>query len=817
MKFLFRLSLFIIILLLGIAAIAGYHTFYKQLPDHTAVIEAVGLQQAVDIHWDPYGVPYLYAESEPDLYFSIGYVHAQDRLWQLTLAQLMAEGRFSEFLGEPFIEIDKHQRTLGIWKTAEAIIQESSPQIISKLKSYADGINAFVSQNRDKLPIEMTLLDLSPLEWTPTHSVAISRLMAWDQNIQWKSEIALALLAAEIGESRVDQLLPGQYSRGISSINPAAKKSIASVKNNFLETDKAIKKVMQNSGSAIGSNAWAVNGSRTVNGKPLLAGDPHMGLSIPGNWYELHASTPDFSITGATIPGAPFVILGQNEHLAWSITNMMADDTDFYLIQNNPTNADQYVADTSNGIAVYEDYTWQQEIIRVKDSDDVFFRIPHTRHGPIINNVHPDGENIGVNPVAMRWNGHDVSHEMQSMYEMNRAESLEDFTQALSLFGSPVMNFIYADSDNNIARIGAGRLPVRFEDAITFREGWDPDQDWNEWIPFERLPREINPESGYVANANNRVVTDTSPYYIGRFWASDSRISRIEFLIEENDSMNINTMQIMQSDIFSEHAAELTEVLLPLLRNSQQDNEFETVLTYLENWDFRYRVNSTAATIFDLFFLKLSDRILSQDIPEELMEGIYRLEYIPVRMMKEILTDGSSYFNIANEETEQFRLNTVRAAMTETIEQLTNQLGSEAFSWRWESVHTLTLRPPLLGEISDNPESPETLGLIVRNLLSKGPYPVSGHGMTINKGEYSWNNPFAVTLGPSIRRIIDFSETYRSLSVLPTGQSGNPLSANYGDQTDMWLDGRYRYIYSDSTFFLETNVESMRLIPLSVQ
>ena len=327
-----RVSLFIIILLLGIAAIAGYHTFYKQLPDHTAVIEAVGLQQAVDIHWDPYGVPYLYAESEPDLYFSIGYVHAQDRLWQLTLAQLMAEGRFSEFLGEPFIEIDKHQRTLGIWKTAEAIIQESSPQIISKLKSYADGINAFVSQNRDKLPIEMTLLDLSPLEWTPTHSVAISRLMAWDQNIQWKSEIALALLAAEIGESRVDQLLPGQYSRGISSINPAAKKSIASVKNNFLETDKAIKKVMQNSGSAIGSNAWAVNGSRTVNGKPLLAGDPHMGLSIPGNWYELHASTPDFSITGATIPGAPFVILGQNEHLAWSITNMMADDTDFYRL-----------------------------------------------------------------------------------------------------------------------------------------------------------------------------------------------------------------------------------------------------------------------------------------------------------------------------------------------------------------------------------------------------------------------------------------------------------------------------------------------------
>ena len=817
MKILFRVSLFIIILLLGIAIIAGYHTFYKQIPDHTAVIEAKELQDPVDVHWDPYGVPYIYAENEADLYFTVGYLHAQDRLWQLTLAQLMSEGRFSEFLGEPFIEIDKHQRTLGIWRTAEAIIQDTTPDMLSRLESYSDGINTYVSQNMDKLPIEMTLLGLPPIEWTPTHSVAVSRLMAWDQNIQWKSEIALALLAAEIGGIRVNQLLPGQYSDSFSSVQTTDIQTIKSVNRLFLEADNSVKKVLENQGAAVGSNAWAVNGSRTTDGQPILAGDPHMGLSMPGNWYELHAATPDFSITGATIPGAPFVVLGQNEHLAWSITNMMADDTDFYVIQNNPENVNQFVADTSNGIAVFDEYEWQQEIIRVKDADDVLFRIPHTRHGPVINDVHPDGDMIGISPVAMTWGGHNISHELQAMYEMNRAETLEDFTDALSGFGSPVMNFIYADNDNNIARIGAGRLPIRFEDAITFREGWDPDQDWNEWIPFERLPREINPESGYVANANNSVVTDSSPYYIGRFWASDSRISRIRYLIEENETLDLNTMQIMQSDIYSEHANQLLEVLLPLLRNSQQGNEFETVLTYLENWDFQYRTNSTAATIFDLFFLNLSDLVLSRDIPDELQEGIYRLEYIPVRMMTEILTDGGSFFNIANEETEEYRLSTVRTAMTETIDQLTEQLGNEPFSWRWESIHTLNLRPPLLGEISDNPDSPETLGLIVRNLLSKGPYPVPGHGMTINKGEYSWNDPFSVTLGPSIRRIIDFSEPYRSLSVLPTGQSGNPLSANYGDQTDLWLDGRYRYIYSDSTFFLETNVETMRFQPVSGQ
>jgi len=817
MKILFRLSLFILILLIGAAGIAGFYTFYGQIPDHSATLQVNGVQAPVDVHWDPYGVPYIYANSEDDLYFTIGYLHAQDRLWQLTLAQLMAEGRFSEFLGDAFVEIDKHQRTLGIWKTAETIIEETTPSILTKLESYSNGINAYVEQNRESLPIEMTLLGVSPVEWTPTHSIAVGRLMAWNQNIQWKSEIAFALLGSEIGNSRVDQLLPSEFRAGFSQSYTTDTQSIASVDQYFLETNNKLETIMQSKGVAIGSNAWAVNGSRTVSGQPILAGDPHMGLSMPGNWYELHATTPEFSITGATIPGAPFVLLGQNEHIAWSITNMMADDTDFYLIQNNPQNPEQYVADSSNGQAVYEEYTWQQEIIKVKDSDDVLFRIPHTKHGPIINNVHPDGENIGVRPVAMRWVGHEISHELRSMYELNRAESLEEFIRGLQHFGAPVMNFIYADKEDNIARIGAGRLPARFEDATYFKEGWDPDEDWTEWIPYDRMPREINPESGYVANANNSVVSETYPYYIGRFWASESRISRIRYLIEQNEQSNLNTMQRMQSDIYSEHAAALVEVLLPLLRNSGQGNEFETVLPYLENWDFQYRTNSTAATIFDLFFLNLSNRILERDIPDNLLEGIYRQEDIPVRIVTKILTDGGSYFNIADEETEEFRLRTVRSAMAETIRELTEQLGPEPFAWRWESLHTLTLRPPLLGEISDNPDSPKTLGLIVRNLLSEGPHPVPGHGMTINKSEYSWTNPFAMTLGPSIRRIVDFSEPYRSLSVLPTGQSGNPLSANYGDQTDLWLDGRYRYIYSDSTFFKETNVETMKLEPLSVQ
>lgn len=820
MKFLFRIVLFLLILILGVAGIAFYHTFYKQLPDPGATVQLPGLQESAEIHWDPYGVPYIVAESEHDLYYTIGYVHARDRLWQLTLSQLMAEGRFAEFLGESFIEIDKHQRTLGIWNTATQIHEDTSPEILSILEQYSNGINDYVDQNRKRLPVEMNLLNIEPIEWTPVHSIAVSRLMAWDQNNQWESELALALLSEEAGPGVVNQLLAQEYSSEPTAYQTEpSPETLQTLSGGFARNEQQIDDFLQRRGTAVGSNAWALNSSQTSSGEPLLAGDPHMGLSIPGFWYELHATIPGHSIVGATIPGAPFVLLGQNQNAAWTITNMMADDTDFYLITPNPENPDEYVADSLNGEAEFEEFEFRQEIIQVKGADDILHRVPTTRFGPLINSIHPDSSSLGTQPVALRWGGHDVSHELRSLYELNHSASLEEFTDALRHFGSPVMNFIYADRQDNIARIGAGRIPANRSSRLRFQDGLQPGNNWQEFIPFNEMPRSVNPDAGYVANANNSVVSESYPWYIGRFWAADSRITRIQNLIEDagQEQANAEYMQLMQNDIYSVHAAELTEILLPLLRNAQQNDEFETVLTYLENWDYRYTVNSTAATIFDLFFIHLSDELLRRDIPAHLLEGIYRLEYLPVRMVTFLLTDGSSYFNIADEETEEFRHATIRTAMYRTIDELTQQLGPEPFEWRWESLHTLTLKPPLLADIAEHADAPGTLRLIVENLLSEGPHPVPGHGMTINKAEYSWSRPFEMTLGPSIRRIVDFSNPSRSYTVLPTGQSGNPLSANYGDQTELWLDGRYRYVYSDSTFFREIDTETTKLEPLSIQ
>jgi penicillin G amidase len=813
MKFIFRLSLFFLLLLIGIAALGIYWTFYKPLPSYNETLSLSGLQQQVDVHWDPYGIPNIYAQNEDDLYFSIGYIHAQERLWQMTLSQISAEGRFAEFLGEDLIPYDIHQRTLGIWETAKRIEEEAPDHLLHLLQQYSDGINEYVKQNRNHLPIEFSLLDVKPIEWTPAHSIALSRLMAWDQNVHWWSELTYAYLGEVLDSGQLQQLFPVYEDQFPTTLSEEQSQGTASAAIPFLETEINLRSSLSKNGFPFGSNAWAVNGSRTESGLPILAGDPHMGLSIPGYWYEVYFHTPNHQMAGATIPGSPFIVLGQNQNIAWSITNIMADDTDFFLEQADPENPDRYVADSLSNPVTYLDFEKRQEIIHVKNADDKLLVVRSTQNGPVISGIHPAENLVEERVITLRWMGHEISHELWAIYQMNRAENINEFEHAVREFHSPGMNFIYADRDNNIAIFTGASLPVRDFDPLTFRHGWDPEYQWNGTIPFDELPHLVNPESGYVAHANNKLHTDSYPHYIASFWEPPSRIMRIQQLLEVADTLSAEYMQLMQYDVVSEHARDITEMILPMLRGGDSPEQFNEALSYLENWDYQYEPTSTAASIFDLFFMNLTEHILKDEMGEDAYHTLIRLEHLPVMIVSRMLRDDSSFFNVVNTSQQESRDDIVRLAMAETMGQLHERFGPESFEWRWENLHTLTLEPPLLGEAGKNPEAPAMLRLIVKNLFNKGPYSVRGHGMTLNKGQYSWHRPFEMDLGPSIRRIVDFSTTGRSLSVLPTGQSGNPFSANYGDQTDLWLEGRYRFVYQDSTFFQQTSYQTMRLIP----
>ncbi len=814
MKTITKLLLFFLILIIGFSGLAFYWTFYKPLPDYEASIELDQLDQPVDIHWDEFGVPHIYATNERDLYFALGFVHAQDRLWQMTLSQIAAEGRFAEFFGPELIELDKYQRTLGFWKTAERLEQEVlNTHERSILDAYSDGINAFIDNNLNKLPVEFALTGIEPIRWSPKRSLAITRLMAWELNMSWWTEVTYAYLKARLPQDQFEQLRLRYPDDAPTTLNDDESIKLTASLMPMLKQEIDKRKLLQTEGTHVGSNAWVVDGSKTKTGYPLLAGDPHLGLDMPGKWYEVHLNLNGKNVSGASLAGVPGVVLGQNDVMAWSFTNIMADDTDFFLEIMDPEDRSRYVADSLNdSTAVFLPFTKSREVIKVKDGDDVAHEVRYTVHGPVISDIYPNGELTDGKLIAMSWTGYQMSNEFRTLYRINWAESFQEFKDALPFFGVPGQNFMYGDKEGNIAMFSTAYLPIRSGDKITLRKGWDPEDNWQGQIPFDEMPHIINPEKGWIANANNKLTTPNYDHYIATFWEPESRIERIVEFLEQHDQLTPELFAELQNDSYSKLAEDMVPVMLDIIRNQRAYN-FESAVTYLENWDFRYEKNATAASIFDAFLLNLTRNTLLDEFGEDTYENFIHHENIPVRTMSALLQDSSSLFDdVTTPETES-RTDIVVQSMQDALFFLSDSLGQEELEWRWEQLHTLTLKPPLFAEASEEPDAPKSLKLIVSNLLSKGPYPVAGHGMSVNNGQYKWNQPFEMTLGPSLRRIVDLSDLGEVRTVIPTGQSANPLSQHFGDQTELWLNGQYRTLIQDSSLFQKAEIRTMRLLP----
>lgn len=814
MKNIVKLGIFFLILLLGFAFLAFYWTFYKPLPDYSSTVSISGIQEPVDIFWDTHGVPHIYAANEEDLYFTVGYVHAQDRLWQMTLSQIAAEGRFAEFFGEDLIEFDRYQRTLGFWKTAQRIEREVlSEQERKILEAYSKGVNTFIDDNQNRLPVEFALTGMQPIRWNPTRSVAIARLMGWELNMSWWTEVMYNYLKERLPEDKFEELRLRFPNDAPTTMNDEESLKLSANLMPLLNTEIELRKKLNKSGSHVGSNAWVVDGTKTESGYPLLAGDPHLGLDMPGKWYEVHMNVNNQNVSGVTIAGIPVVVLGQNDHMAWSFTNIMADDTDFFLEKQDPNDRSRYVADSlQDSTAVYEPFIVEREIIKVKDGDERVHEIRYTKHGPIISDIYPHQNLVDNYVIAMQWTGYELSNELRSLYEINWATNFQEFKDALPHFGVPGQNFMYGDKSNNIAMYSVAKIPLRNGDPITFRRGWAPEDDWQGFIPFEQMPQVINPDKGWIANANNKLYTDNYPYYIATFWEPPSRIERIEEVLTSDSVFTVKDFEELQNDSYSKFALKNTDVILEILRG-QSEYSFPSATAYLENWDYKYESSATAASIFDAFFVNLARNTLADEFGEDVFNAFLHHENVPVLTLSSLIQTESSFFDNINTPGIETKQDIVIKSMQDALYFLSDSLGQEPFEWRWEQLHTLTLKPPLFSQAAEDPNAPGPLKLIVNNLMSKGPYPVTGHGMSVNNGQYNWEKPFEMTLGPSVRRIVDLSNLGVTKSILPTGQSGNPLSDHYGDQTQDWIDGNYKDLVQDSSRFSETSVKKMRLKP----
>src|SRR5699024_11147025 len=484
----------------------------------------------------------------------------------------------------------------------------------------------------------------------------ITRLMAWELNIAWRSELVYSALAKELPAEQFNELVPD---------HPALKKTVPADTANdttasllaLLELDHNLRGLIGYQGSHTGSNAWEIASDKSTTGAPMLAGDPHLGLNIPAKWYEVHLNVNGQNLSGATIPGTPAVILGRNDHLAWSTTNLMLDDTDFFHEAVNPDSSQLYLLDTLAGEPLYENFELQKEVISIKNEADTVITRRVSRHGPIISDIHPDPSLINDRVIAMKWTGFEPSNEIGALLTMNWAQSFDEFRRGAKRFKVPGQNIIYADRSGTIARLSVANIPVRNGNPILVRDGWDPSQDWQGYVPFDEQPSVINPEYGWVANANNKPVDKDYPYYLSAYWEPDARYERIDQYLSADEELSPENFQQMQNDTYSVYAHKLTQQILPVLK--QRPDHFETAIAYLKNWDYSYQNSETAASIMEVFLLKLSENTFKDEMSEGLYRKFIRFSTIPERAIIRFLKNGSSFFS--KEHTQD------KAARTEII------------------------------------------------------------------------------------------------------------------------------------------------------
>jgi penicillin amidase len=770
----------------------------KSFPTVDGELRIAGLESAVTIQRDDYGVPHIAAKNEHDLFFAQGYVHAQDRLWQMDISRRAGQGRLSEILGSSALKFDRLFRTIGILRIAEKLEQNLRPDSRRVLEAYSEGVNAFIESHHGKYPVEFDMLNYSPEKWKPVHSLLVARLMAWELNISWYTDLVLGDLYKTLGEEKAREIFP-TYPENAPVIIPKdlRAKYLSQDMMRLIDADMEFRKFFGTTGTHIGSNAWAVGPEKSVNGKAMLANDPHLGFSAPSKWYEVHLRGGEMNVAGVSLPGTPMIVIGHNQRIAWGLTNFMADDADFYLEMTNST-GEYYFKDTWRPMTVVQD------TILVKDSSSVILVTKSTHHGPVINDVNATGLITKDVLLTMRWTGQDVSDELYSLILINKAKDWAEFKSGVKEFTVPGQNFVYADINGNIGYVAGVRLPIRTAQNPTLpMPGWTGQYDWTSFVPFAQLPSLYNPPQHYIATANNKMTDRAFPYHISNLWEPPSRIQRIDEMLGKQEKLTAEDFKHMQGDYFSRFAAEMTPYILHAYDAiAVPDIEVQTALSYFRNWHFRFSGDDVPTSLFHVFFTHLLRNIFLDKMGEAMFVKYIFVANIPYRVVPVLMHNPSSdWFDDKSTPQIETRDVIIRKSLEQAIQELKASLGGEMKTWQWGLIHTITFRHPF--------GSRPPLGAV----FNIGPFPIGGSGTTVNNGEYYLANPYQVTLGPSTRQIVDFSDIDGALSVIPTGQSGQPMHDHYSDQTPLWLSGEYHTMPLDSAHVAAATRHTLRLLP----
>lgn len=749
------------VLVLLVLALGGWLWLRTSLPQVEGRVTLAGLGARVEIARDVHGVPHIRAGSDRDAFFALGFVHAQDRLWQMDFQRRFTAGRLSEVLGRRTLASDRFMRTLGIYHLAEGSVARLSPDARAALDAYTAGVNAYIARHRGAWPLEFYVLRYRPERWKPADSLVWGRMMGLFLSRNWREEALRAALAKRLTAAQLEFLFP-----------PYPADAPTTLARLFDEAAPAF-------GSA--SDAWVLSGAHSATGKPLLANDPHLRFRIPGIWYLARIDTPDFSFAGATVAGVPFPVLGHNNRIAWGFTSAESDSQDLFIERIDPTNPGRYL--TPDGSTPFATRT---ETIGVRGEPDVTMTVRATRHGPVISGLDAAVDRIADKNAVIALETPTLDPDdrtPEALYRLARAKDWRSFRDALRDWRSPQQNVFYADVDGHVGYIAPAALPVRKAwDGSLPSPGWDGGHDWSGFVPFDDLPQTVDPAGGILFNANNPAGPPPHADAYGRGITSGWRARRIQQLLAGRERFTPAAMTAMQMDALSLGA----RALLPhLLQARPQFEVGRRALSLMRGWDGTMDRDRPQPLIF-IAWQRALVRLIFAD---ELGAGYEAWSGLRTTRVIAALTHEIAWCDDVTTPAKESCADRVAEAVDSAAAGLAARYGDDPANWRWGAAHRARFDHPVLDKIP-----------LIGSLFDVDP-PVSGGSDTLNRGLSDIDDPrrpYAAIHGAAYRGVYDLGALDQSRFVVTPGQSGNPLSPHYADLVEMWRAGRSLALASDA-------------------
>jgi len=817
--------------ILAVAAGAAYHYLRRSLPVVSGTTTVTGIRSTVDIVRDADAIPHVFAANKLDALFGLGYVHAQDRLWQMEFQRRIGFGRLSEIFGSATIPQDRFLRTVGFGRAAKAAWERMPEWAREQVNAYTAGVNAFIgSHHGATLPPEFSLLRFEPEPFTGADVTVWVKMMAWDLSANYSFELLRDDLARAVGEPRMNQLMPayavnglsitGEQHAGADEWNGASRssssrqtvrsgdgRSAAAFARALSQGDAVVADLLLGNSrfEALGSNNWVIDGTMSATGKPLLANDPHLSSKAPSTWYLAHVTGGDFEMIGATLPGAPAVAIGRNRFIAWGETNVAADVEDLYRERLNESGS------AAEYRGVWEPLRTIRETIVVKGGSPIELDVRLTRHGPIvsdaINAINAESTKspkpAPLAPLAFRWTAlDDDDTTLQSFLQLNEARNWEQFTAALRDFVVPSQNFVFADVEGHIGYYAPGHVPVRASgDGSRPADGWSGEAEWTGWVPFDDLPHLYDPPQHFIVTANHRPAPAAYGYNLGLEWTEPYRAERIVELLRQKQTFTVDDFAKIQADTRSSHAAALLPLLLRVARPHNATDR--RAIDILKNWDLNASADSAGAAIFSAWFHHLADAIAGDELgPLALDAYAGRFTFLNRFLMNTLASPSSPWCDDVSTTTSvETCEDAVTGALRAGVGELERTLGSDIDHWRWDGVHRAMFPHQGLDAV------PALRPLFSRSVANGGDW------STVNVGPVAADHLYEQRSIAGYRQIVDLSAANDSRFLDAVGESGHFLSKHYDDFLRDWQQVRHRAMRMDRAAVDNGALGTLRLTP----